>query len=87
MFEEVLYKSEIAVCEAMENCLNKAEQIIEYAGIGDASDEYVMELFDIFMEATDRRKKAERYPPAPMCRSSDPLLPRSCGTTWFCRHR
>ena len=43
----------------MENCLNKAEQIIEYAGIGDASDEYVMELFNIFMEATDRRKKAD----------------------------
>ena len=59
MFEDVVYKSEIAVCEAMENCLNKAEQIIEYAGIGEASDEYVMELFDIFMEATDRRKKAD----------------------------
>jgi len=55
-----MQQSEDNVVEAMLSCLDKADMMLEYAGYGnDALDEYVSEMFDMFMEATVRRKKAD----------------------------
>lgn len=56
----LMQQSEDNVVEAMLSCLDKADMMLEYAGYGnDALDEYVSEMFDMFMEATVRRKKAD----------------------------
>ena len=56
----LMQQSEDNVVEAMLSCLDKADMMLEYAGYGnDALGEYVSEMFDMFMEATVRRKKAD----------------------------
>ena len=58
--EMMIQQSEDNVGEAMLSCLDKADMMLEYVGYGnDALDEYVSEMFELFMEATARRKKAD----------------------------
>lgn len=56
----LIQQSEDNVMEAVLQCLDKADMMLEYVGYGnDALDEYVSEMFELFMEATARRKKAD----------------------------
>ena len=58
--EMLINQSEDNVAEAMFACLDKADMMLEYAGYdNDAVADYIAEMFDIFMEATSRRKKAD----------------------------
>ena len=58
--EMLIQESEDNVMEALLRCLDKADMMLEYAGYGNpALDEYVSEMFELFMESTARRKKAD----------------------------
>lgn len=58
--EMLIQQTEYNVGEAMLSCLDKADMMLEYVGYSnDALDEYVSEMFELFMEATARRKKAD----------------------------
>lgn len=58
--EMLIQQAENNVMEAALQCLDEADMMLEYAGYGNpALDEYVSEMFELFMESTARRKKAD----------------------------
>lgn len=59
MIQDNVFNSGIDVSVALESYLDKVCTMLEYAGYTDYTDDLIAEMFDIYLEATDRRKKAD----------------------------
>ena len=59
MIQEDVFNSDIDVSVALESYLDKVCTMLEYAGYTDYADDLIAEMFDVYLEATDRRKKAD----------------------------
>lgn len=59
MINDLIDITQLSVFESMMDYMNKIETIIEYAGYTDYADDLIAEMFDVYLEATDRRKKAD----------------------------
>jgi hypothetical protein len=59
MIQEDVFNSDIDVSVALESYLDKVCTMLEYAGYTNYADDLIAEMFDIYLEATDRRKKAD----------------------------
>lgn len=59
MIQYNVFNSDIDVSIALESYLDKVCTMLEYAGYTDYTDDLISEMFDVYLEATDRRKKAD----------------------------
>ena len=55
----ITMESEMNVCDSIYNTLDKIDYMMEYNASDEYIDDLVMEAFEIYLEATNRRKKAD----------------------------